>query len=341
MELIPYTPVPESLCPHALDVLERQVTENGFASGWGMHFKPVADYWFDFHLHARPKAGDNLQKMVQPDLNAAGRHNVKGGMVLLQVHSPGWQGNAPRALTMEDVAAVAKEMVAEGKITWAVWPHYSDPNPDIIYAARKAGARGAKIHNAPVIQDAADPNLWLSSQWQATFGAIAECGMPVIWHVTQRLPSSNYTGGGRNTYWKEGWEKGVTYGNEELLQVFLRCCERNPGVNFVGAHQLHIGWERLDALFSGYPNLYIDTTIGCQLQEWDTFYPEDKAYIRQIFIKWADRIIYGTDDVWGSPPTNHKQLEHIRFVQHLDLPEEVLNKVAYGNAERLLGMKLV
>ncbi|MCL2527781.1 MAG: amidohydrolase family protein [Defluviitaleaceae bacterium] len=339
MEKIRYTPDCESVCPHSPDVHERHVSENGFASGWGMHFKPIADYWFDFHLHAKPEAGDNLLKLMQPDIEEASRHNVKGGMLLLHVHSPQWDGDTTDSLGYDEIGAATKEMVADGKYTWAVWPHYTNPDPGIIYAAKKAGAKGAKIHNAPVIQDAANPDLWLGSKWQATFQAMAECEMPVIWHVTQRLPPSPYTGGGRNTYWKEGWENGVTYGNEELLQVFLRCLERNPNVNFVGAHQLHIGWERLDALFSGYPNLYVDTTIGCQLKEWDIFYPADKAYLRQIFIKWADRIIYGTDDAWGKLPTNHHQLEHIRFVQQLDLPSDVLNKIAYGNGERLLKMK--
>jgi len=339
MGAIRYTPDCESLCPHASDVHERHFSENGFASGWAMHAKPVADYWFDFHLHARPVAGDNLHEKVQPDMDAIYHLNVKRGMLLIHVRSPGWNGNIPEALSIDDVAAVTKDMTDIGKLTWAAWPHYTDPGAGLIYDAHKAGARGAKIHNAPVIQDAAPADLWLSKEWQATFRAIAECGMPVIWHVTQRLPASAYTGGGRNTYWKEGWEKGIAYGNEELLQVFLRCCERNPDVNFVGAHQLHIGWERLDALLTGYPNIYIDTTIGCQLNEWDTFYPADKAYLRQIFIKWSDRILYGTDDSWGNNSSYRRQLEHIRFIQHLDLPETVLNKIAHGNAERLLKMK--
>jgi len=346
MKTIIYTPDCESLRPHAADVLERLHSEDGFAAGWALHAKPVAEYWFDFHLHGLPKAGDDLYETIKPDFDAIKRFNVKRGMLLLQVRSPkgkggSWTGAPREVLTVDEVEAATKNMVAEGNFTWAVWPHYTDPCPDTIYAAHKAGARGAKIHNAPVIQDAAPADLWLGKPWQDTFRAMAECGMPVIWHVTQRLPSSNYTEGGRNSYWEKGWENGVSYGNEELLQVFLRCLERNPKLNFVGAHQLHIGWERLDELFTGYPNLYVDLTIGCQLHEWDTFYPADKAFLRQIFIKWADRLLYGTDNFWGCGSDERHQLEHIRFVQHLDLPEDVLNKIAHGNAERLLKMEAI
>ena len=36
----------EERYPHAADVLERQRAEDGFASGWAMHQKPAADYFF-------------------------------------------------------------------------------------------------------------------------------------------------------------------------------------------------------------------------------------------------------------------------------------------------------
>ncbi|MCL2363740.1 MAG: amidohydrolase family protein [Defluviitaleaceae bacterium] len=343
MNPLRYTPTDEAIMPHAADLHERAVAENGFAAGWCMHAKPVADYWFDFHLHGNPKAGDDLNETMQPDFDAVKHLNVKRGMLLIQAHDAAWQGDPINmfgtSLPFEDVVVATKNLVREGIFTWAIWPHYTNPNADMIRAAYHAGARCVKIHNAPVIQNAAPADLWLEKPWQDVFRAAAECNMPIIWHVTQRLPSSKYTGGDANSYWRKGWENGVTYGNEELLQTFLRCLELNPDVNFVGAHQLHIGWERLDSLFEKYPNLYVDTTIGCMLQAWDTFYPADKQYLRQVFIKWADRLLYGTDNFWGVGTDERHQLEHMRFIQHLDLPEAALNKIAYQNAERLLSMK--
>jgi predicted TIM-barrel fold metal-dependent hydrolase len=346
MTEIIYAPDEESGFPHGADVHEREVAENGFAAGWCMQAKPVADYWFDFHIHGEIKPGSDMMSEIQYDLDLNREFNVRRGMVIIGICGPRWprersthQGMDKHPyLTSDEAAAVTKSANEDGGAAWAAYLKYLNPDPELIKSVRSAGARCIKLHNAPQIEDAAPADLWLSPDWQAAFAAMAGCSLPVLWHVTQRLPACPYTGGGRNSYWAKGWENGVKYGNEELLQVFLKCCERNPGVNFVGAHQLHIGWERLDALFAGYPNLYVDTTIGCVLQEDDTFYPKDKEFLRAVFIKWADRIIYGTDSVWGSRNNRSTQSKHIRFLKHLDLPSDMLNKIAHGNAERLLGL---
>ena len=312
-----------------------------------MHAKPVADYWFDFHIHGIIEPGEDMLGKIRPDLALIEEFNVRRAMVILGLCGPMW----PRELsthrgmdsypylTAAEAGAAAKSAREDGSMAWAAYLKYLNPDAGLIRAAKSAGAAAIKLHNAPQIEDAAPADLWLSPEWQDCFRAMADCGMPALWHVTQRLPPCPYTGGGRNVYWEKGWENGVNYGNEELLRVFLRCCERNPGVNFVGAHQLHLGWQRLDALFAAYPNLYTDTTVGCQLMEDDTLYPKDKAFLRGIFIKWADRIIYGTDNFWGEGRKSSTQRSHIRFLKALDLPGLALNKIAHGNAERLLGLK--
>jgi predicted TIM-barrel fold metal-dependent hydrolase len=349
MPFIPYTPDCESCCPHAADLLEREIAEDGFSAGWCMQAKPVASHWFDIHIHGLAAPGTNILEKITPDLEAAKHLGVTGALMLTELHGKKWRRNPSEVgvmvqfptFTIEEAAVAMKDLVASGNHSWAAYLHYKNPDPDLLREAYKAGARAVKLHNAPQIEDAAPADLWLSKDWQDTFRVMGELKLPVVWHVTQRLPSSNYTGGGRNTYWKKGWENGIAYGNEELLQVFLRCCERHPDVPFIGAHQLHIGWERLDELFTGCQNLYVDSTCGCILHPYDTFYPEDKKYLRAIFIKWAGRILYGTDNFWGGgggPGGGAGQVEHMRFVQHLDLPEDALQKIAHQNAERLLGL---
>ena len=151
---------------------------------------------------------------------------------------------------------------------------------------------------------------------------------------------SAYTGGGRNVYWDYGWANGVTYTNEDLLQSFLACCRRFPGIDFIGAHQLHLGWERLDALFAAHPNLLVDTSVGCRLRAYDNFYAHDKAFIRDFFMKWPERVVFGTDaflgDAPGKVPDERNYIEHIRFIMSLDLPERALDAVCRGNMERML-----
>src|SRR5690606_19857022 len=99
---------------------------------------------------------------------------------------------------------------------------------------------------------------------------LEERGRPVLWHVTQRLSASPYHGGGENSYWSEGWARGVTFTNEDLLGVTLQVMRNHPGLIVQGAHQLHVGFDRLARLFEEYPNLYIDTSCAWYVRWADT-----------------------------------------------------------------------
>jgi len=338
----------ESRYPHAADVLERQFAEDGFASGWGIHHKPVAKYFFDNHVHYcgpdKPPSGDALR----PYMDVAEALNVLRTLLIIRIYGDKNSSAIPKYAksnedglqwyTVESVQAVLGDLLQKSHYYWSPWIHYMQPDTGLVNAAADAGARIIKLHNAPVIEDNAHYDIWLSSKWQDVFKTIGKRGLAVLFHVTQRLPCAVYTGGGRNTYWTKGWENGVKYGNEDLLQAFLTCCRRNPDINFIGAHQLHIGWDRLDDLFTSLPNLYVDTTIGCMLRLNDDFYPHDKEYLRQMFIRWADRIVFGTDTLWGHDSQTHYESilkQHQRFITALDLPADVLEKICHSNMERL------
>ena len=338
----------EERYPHAADVLERQRAENGFASGWAMHQKPVPDYFFDVHLHYGGPKDRTLPERIRSSMSAWEAQEAIRAMVILNIYGEKQDCLVPAYtenewfpwFTIERALELLGDLPDDDRFFWSAWIDHRQPDAELVLAAADAGARGIKLHNAPVIESNAPCDLWLSGEWRKVFDTIGERKLPVLFHVTQRLPGSAYTGGGRNTYWTKGWENGVTYGNEDLLQAFLTCCRKHTDVSFIGAHQLHIGWERLDGLFDVYPNLFVDTTIGCTLRLYDEFYPHDKEYLREIYIKRADRILFGTDCVWGGDQEKTKTnetslLEHKRFITSLDLPGEVLNLICHGNAERL------
>jgi len=336
----------EERYPHAADALERMVAENGFAGGWAMHQKPIPKYIFDGHIHYSGPKDRPMHPCMASFAKSWQDHDAERAMIIINIYGadrnskvPGYASTGPFPwFNVEDVKELFYDPDVNDRFFWSTWIDHQEPDPGLVYAAAKAGAKEIKLHNSPVIESNAPYDLWLSDEWQRTFKVIGECGLPVLFHVTQRLPSSVYTGGGRNVYWKTGWEMGVTYGNEDLMQTFLTCCRRHPDIDFIGAHQLHIGWERLDKLFEEYPNLYVDTTVGCTLRLYDSFYPHDKEYLRQIFIKWADRIIFGTDAYWGNEEeiqVNPSLLQHIRFIALLDLPGDVQDKIFHGNMERI------
>jgi len=339
----------EEQYPHAADLLERETAEQGFSAGWCMHAKPVADYYFDCHIHLGLLEKPDLNEALAEQIEAAKTMGVKRALLMLRLGGEtadarpedAAMGGRDASYSLEEAEKLIATLPDDSMLVPSLWMPYRNPKAEWIEKMAQFGVRCIKLHNAPQIIDAAPADLWLSKDWADTFEAMGEARLPVLWHVTQRLTSNTYTGGGRNTYWKEGLENGVSYGNEALLQAFLTCCERHPDVNFIGAHQLHIGWERLCELFAKYPNLYADTTVGCVLRPEDTFYPHDKAFLRETIIKWADRLLFGTDTFWpnaSAEEVRENTAIHQRFLTRLDLPEEVMHKVCHQNAERLFGL---
>ena len=333
--------------PHHPDVLEREYSDGGFSRGWAMHAKPIPTRMFDCHIHYSGGIEGNILENIAAEEEAARELGVTGAMVFLHAYGNGWQPDLTNKSVMGifpyfTLKELEKALAGFNKSshTWAAYLDYQSPEPDLVDAVADMGCCCIKLHNAPVIEKNIPPEIWLGKEWSATFEAIQRRGLAVIIHVTQRLSPSVYTGGGRNAYWKTGWANGSKYTNEDLLQSFLACCRRFPDINFIGAHQLHLGWERLDALFAEYPNLFVDTSVGCLLLPNDDFYPHDRDYLRKMFIRHSDRVLFGTDNFWGSTFFNYNKVNnsnHIRYVTALDLPQTDLDQIFYKNAERLLG----
>ncbi len=335
--------------PHSEDLYKRETVDNGFSKGWGMHFKPVADYFFDAHTHYHERyfPGGDISDALSSTIEQMDELGIKKAMILFKVYDNGWQpeeGNLGPFFKIDEIIKHKDFFNSQDRFLWAPYLRYKDPNLDIINKSIKAGASLIKLHNAHIIIDGASPDVWLSCEWQKVFCEIEKNALPVMWHVTQRRTECKYRGMGAESYWKDGVKKGITYSNEELLQVFLKVVEKYPSINFIGAHQLHIGWERLGELFDKYPNLYTDTSTGCFLNPDDDFYPEDKEYLRNFFIKYQDRIMFATDIYYEKGIETNKKFifenkGHIRFVNKLELPEDILQKIAYKNAERLYKCK--
>lgn len=333
----------EQLYPHSRDVIERETSDGGFSRGWGRHFIPVEDYWFDIHTHIYEKIED-VHTAISAHLSSVNGRNVrKLGVIPFYTVVKGEKCTDGDLFTKfmrkKDMLDYLCEIIHTPNASTVLYLHYTNPDTELIKAAADMGISGIKLHNACVIMDGGDHQVYLSKQWDDAFRLIGKLGLPIIWHVTQRLSDSPYTGSGRNSYWKAGWEKGVRYTNEDLLQAFLKVVEIHPDINFIAAHQLHIGWERLTGLFGRYPNLYTDTTVGCFVRKDDEMYETDRSYLRDIFIKYSNRILFSTD-TYAKKVTDKDYIDffydgHIRFIRQLRLPEEALQKIAHRNTERL------
>jgi predicted TIM-barrel fold metal-dependent hydrolase len=224
-------------------------------------------------------------------------------------------------------------------------------------AGVKAGAHGLKINKALGLQlkDAQgkliavdDPRL------DPLWAKAGELGIPVEIHIGD--PAAFFTPLDRfnerfdELQFRPEWLFYPGYPSlEEIVKQGERVVARHPKTTFIGAH---MGWyaENLDvvgAMLDKYPNYYID--IDARLSELG----RQPYTARRFIIKYQDRILFGTDT---TPRTNAYRL-YWRFLETDDeyfdiaeshhrqgrwrvhglyLPDEVLEKLYYKNALKLI-----
>ena len=228
-----------------------------------------------------------------------------------------------------------------------------------ITACVNSGARGVKLHKSMVglhAKDAAgnfvmpdDPRL------AAVWDAAAKNNVPVLIHIADPaaffLPTDEYNERFEELHEHPNWSyyNAGTPGFEALLAAQERMLKANPQTDYVVAHVGSHAEDLADVarMLDLYPNMYVDTAeriheLGRQ-----------PYTARDFLIKYADRVLYGTDLV----PNAHNTGYNYRFFETRDeyfpynrleehnqgrwmiygvyLPDEVLQKIYVNNAERL------
>jgi len=146
-------------------------------------------------------------------------------------------------------------------------------------------------------------------------------------------------------------------GYEALMATRDRFVARHPDLKFVGAHFASLEWSVDEAakFLDTYPNANIELAARMtQIQYQST---RDYAKVRNFFIKYQDRIMYGTDLTLnpGDDPAEFRSEAHKYWLsdwtylatggtQHikdiaadpkgLALPKAVIDKIYYTNARR-------
>ncbi len=226
----------------------------------------------------------------------------------------------------------------------------------------EAGAKGLKFHKGfglsyrykdGSIMKVDDPKL--DPVWRKC----AEFNRPVVIHVAD--PAAFFTPLDRfNERWHElnsnpGW---LFYGaqwpkRQDILDALHRVIGKHPNTTFINTHfgnnaeDLAAVGEKLDQ----YPNMYVD--FDARISELG----RQPFASRRFFIKYQDRILFGTDttpkkdafriyyrfletdDEYFDCSASH-HLQGFWNIYGLSLPAEVLEKIYYKNAERVLfGLK--
>lgn len=322
----------ERRLPHAPDVLERETEDGGFSAGWGLHQLPSETYVLDCHTHMLAKNAAGVTKALKTYYTRAGAMRLRRHLAL--------DGRKDTA------AHFAKVSGKDDRFIWMNWQNHDEPDLKFLKKiARLPGFCGLKLHNKRLIESGALPEVWLSKAWDEIFEFCGEVGKPVLWHVTQRHTACPYMGGNRHSYWKNGWTKGVAYGNRDVLDAFLTQVKRHRKTTFVGAHHLHIGPDYVGALFEAHPNLVVDMSCGNIVRFCDEMYEADRERWRNHALRWPDRLMFGTDCALGGKAGDWYLWEtlaaHIKFVHALRLPHPVLENIMHANFERIAGLPVL
>lgn len=256
---------------------------------------------------------------------------------------------------LEEVAGLLRDW--PGRLHFIAVPHWYYEGPDFagdflrrIEMFYNLGSRIVKFHVAP--QTIARRGPLDSPMYAPVFREIEARGMMVMTHV-----------GDPETWYAGKYTDAAKYGRrDEHYAMWERVMQAHPNLPWVGAH---LGGnpedlQRLQSLLDRYPNLNLD----CSATRWiarEISKRRDEA--REFFIKNADRILFGSDQVSGdergfdflaSRWWVHRKLWDTAYIgpnpildpdlpaseqqelRGLALPDEVLQKLYHDNAVRVL-----
>ena len=153
---------------------------------------------------------------------------------------------------------------------------------------------------------------------------------------------------------------------EDFFQQPLEVMERHPNLQINFAHFFFMGpnLQRLGKLFDRYPNMHVDMAMG---QEFLYYMSDNPDASREFCIKYADRIMYGTDisennslkHAWAKAETlrlfleTDEEFDNLVYeamgqekqpgtngrmkLRGLKLPQNVLDKIMWKNFEAFAG----
>jgi len=179
----------------------------------------------------------------------------------------------------------------------------------------------------------------------------AELNMPVSVHIADPiwmyLPVDKTNDGLMNALrWLVDTTAQNCLGYNALITSFENAVAANPKTKFIACHYLNMNHDlpRLSELMDKYPNLYLD--IAGRVSEAGA----TPRATRDFIIRYADRIVFGTDNgmgvemyrtVFRSLETNDEHIitpgnSYYWPLSGLFLPDDVLKKIYRDNANKLI-----
>lgn len=196
------------------------------------------------------------------------------------------------------------------------------------------------------------------ARFDPVWARAGELNVPVLWHCADPLAFFDPIDA-TNERWEElsrrpdwSFHGGDFPSHQALIDSQMRVIARHPQTTFICAHMANLPEDlaQLGRLLDRYPNLYVETSA--RIAELG----RQPYTAREFFLKYADRILFGTD----GPGTADKLNPQFRFLETRDeyfpyvddptrfppqgfwhiygigLPDDVLRKVYFENAARII-----
>jgi predicted TIM-barrel fold metal-dependent hydrolase len=238
-------------------------------------------------------------------------------------------------------------------------PDFGHRMADALAEARDRGASGLKVFkDLGLVYRNPDGSLLAvdDPRWDPIWEACGALGLPVLIHTADPVaffePADRF-----NERWEElhrhpEWSfAGPGYpSHDALLAQFLRVVARHRKTVFIGAHVANNAENlaQVSEWLDEHPNLYVE--IAARIAELG----RQPQASREFFMEYADRILFGTDgprDVkrlaphWRMLETRDEYFPYAEDqyppqglwnIYGLGLPDDVLRKVYYENAARII-----
>ena len=225
-------------------------------------------------------------------------------------------------------------------------------------ALRAAGYDGIKMMEGSPYYKNELPYALDHEYFRPFWDAAEAAGMPITMHLAN--PAD---------YWQRD-DMAATHRDAEPQEEYFRQAEAvlaaHPRLRITFAHFMFMGptLDRLARLFARYPQMRVDLAPG---HEYLYYLSDDPVAARLFFIRWQDRILYGTDvSDSNSASLARAKAEQVRLfletegafqspyalalgkpgmagsngrveLQGLNLPVDVLERIMGGNVEAWLG----
>lgn len=146
---------------------------------------------------------------------------------------------------------------------------------------------------------------------------------------------------------------------EEQMAARDRMLEKHPSLIFIGCHLASLEWsvEEMAAFLERFPNASMDMAARMGQLFYQTV--DDREKVRNFFITYQDRLMYGTDIIdrgqekegfqnrmhqtwlsdWEYLVTGNKMTSNLinGEFRGLKLPKEVVDKIYVGNVKKWYG----